>query len=87
MYQPATGTPYTEPAITADGQKLVPAEKFVYLGSTLSKSTLLDDEVSFQIARATIAFGRLLDNVWNREGLSTETKVQVYRAVVLPSLL
>ena len=40
MYQPAPGTPYTEPAITANGQTLAPAEKFVYLGSTLSKSAL-----------------------------------------------
>ena len=27
------------------------------------------------------------DRVWNRRGLSFETKLQVYRAVVLPSLL
>ena len=37
MYQPAPGTPYTDPVITANGQKLASAEKFVYLGSTLSK--------------------------------------------------
>ena len=28
MYQPATGTPYIELVITANGQKLAPAEKF-----------------------------------------------------------
>ena len=50
-------------------------------------SSLLDEEVSFRIGRATIAFGRLQDNVWNREGLNTETKLKVNRAVVLPLLL
>ena len=87
MYQPAPGTPYTDPVITANGQKLASAEKFVYLGSTLSKSALLDEEIALRIARASTAFGRLQDSVWNREGLGSETKLKVYRAVVLPSLL
>ena len=87
MYQPAPGTPYTDPVITANGQKLASAEKFVYLGSTLSKSALLDEEIALRIARASTAFGRLQDSVWNREGLGSKTKLKVYRAVVLPSLL
>ena len=87
MYQQAPGTPYTDPVITANGQKLASAEKFVYLGSTLSKSALLDEEIALRIARAKTAFGRLQDSVWKREGLGSETKLKVYRAVVLPSLL
>ena len=87
MYHPAPGTPYTDPVITANGQKLASAEKFVYLGSTLSKSALLDEEIALRIARASTAFGRLQDIVWKREGLGSETKLKVYRAVVLPSLL
>ena len=63
MYQPAPGTPYTDPVITANGQKLASAEKFVYLGSTLSKSALLDEEIALRIARASTAFGRLQDSV------------------------
>ena len=87
MYQPAPGTPYTDPVITANGQKLASAEKFVYLGSTLSKSALLDEEIALRIARASTVFGRLQDSVWKREGRSSKTKLKVYRAVVLPSLL
>ena len=30
MYQPAPSTPYTEPVITANVQKVAPTEKFVY---------------------------------------------------------
>ena len=87
MYQPAPGTPFTDPVITANGQKLASAKKFVYLGSTLSKSAPLDKEIALHIARASTAFGRLQDSVWKREGLSSETKLKVYRSVVLPSLL
>ena len=32
-------------------------------------------------------FGRLHANVWNRRGISLQTKLNVYRAIVLPTLL
>ena len=34
-----------------------------------------------------LSFGRLRDRVWKRRGLAFETKLHVYRAVVLPFLL
>lgn len=70
-----------------NGQKLAVTDKFVYLGSTLSRSVNIDEEVSYRIARASAAFGRLRDTVWERRGLTKETKLKVYQAVVLPSLL
>lgn len=87
LYQPAPGSPYTEPNIKVNGERLAVSEKFVYLGSTLSRSANIDEEVAYRIARASTAFGRLKQNVWERRGLSLETKLKVYRAVVLPSLL
>jgi transcription termination factor 2 len=87
LYQPAPKAPYTEPVITVDGQRLVGADKFVYLGSTLSRSANIDEEVAHRVARASASFGRLRDKVWDRRGLSVETKLKVYKAVVLPSLL
>ena len=87
MHQQAPGLPYTEPAITVNGEKLKAADKFVYLGSTLSRSANIDEEVSYRIARASAAFGRLSEKVWERRGISLQTKLQVYHAVVLPSLL
>ena len=47
----------------------------------------LNEEIALRIARASTVFGRLQDSVWKREGLGSETKLKVYRAVVLPSLL
>ena len=86
-HQPAPARPYVEPNITVNGQKLAVTDKFGYLGSTLSRSVKIDEEVSYRIARASAAFGRLRDTVWERRGLTRETKLKVYQAVVLPSLL
>lgn len=87
LHQPAPSAPYTEPSISVNGQKLAVADRFVYLGSTLSRAANIDEEVVYRIARASAAFGRLKDQVWQRKGLSLNTKLKVYSAVVLPSLL
>ena len=77
LHQPAPATPYVEPNITVNGQKLAVNDKFVYLGSTLCRSVNIDEEVSYRIARASAAFGRLRDTVWERRGLTKETKQSV----------
>ena len=63
MYQPAPGNPYQEPNITMKGQRLQAMENFTYLGSTLSRSTNIDAEVTNHIAKASSAFGRLKKSV------------------------
>ena len=40
-----------------------------------------------RLAHGSAAFGTLRSSVWERRGLSLQTKLKVYRAVVLPSLL
>ena len=87
MHQPAPGKPYAEPNITVNEQRLNVVDKFTYLGSTLSRNVVIDDEVNARLAKASVAFGRLYDNVWNRRGITTETKLKVYRAIVLTTLL
>ena len=59
MHQPAPAEPYTEPNITVGSQRLAVVDKFVYLGSTLSRSINIDEEVAYRLARASAAFGRL----------------------------
>ena len=85
--QPAPGKPYKETTITEKDQRLQAADKFTYLGSTLSRVVHIDDEVSARIARASAAFGRLRGRVWDRSGIRLDTKLKVYKAVVLPTLL
>ena len=40
-----------------------------------------------RLAKARVAFGRLYKKVWNRRGITTETKSKDYRAVILTTLL
>ena len=87
MYQPTPGNPYQEPNITVKGQRLQAVENFTYLGSTPSRSANINAEVTNSIAKASSTFGRLKKSVWERQGLSHCTKVKVYRAVVLTTLL
>ena len=87
LHQPAPGKPYNEPTITVNGQKLKIVDKFTYLGSTLSRAVHIDDEITARIAKASVAFGRLRANVWERNGIKLDTKLKVYKAVVLPTLL
>ena len=47
----------------------------------------IDDEVTARIAKASVAFGRLRANVWERNGIKLNNKLKVYKAVVLSTLL
>ena len=61
---PVHGKPYNEPTITLNGLKLKVVDKFIYLGSTLTRAVHIDDEVTARIAKASVAFGRLRAKVW-----------------------
>ena len=87
MFQPAPRNAYSETSITVKGETLKVVESFSYLGSILSRSVLIDNEVDARIAKASTTFGRIRKKVWERNGLTTRTKLKVYNAVVLPSLL
>ncbi|BHF61198.1 hypothetical protein SprV_0100417100 [Sparganum proliferum] len=75
------------PQISANGTQLQVVENFPHLGSTFSRSTKIDDEIARRISKATQAFGRLKNTVWNRHGLQLSTKLKMYKAVILPTLL
>ena len=84
----STGKPYKEPTNTVKGQRLQVVDKFTYLGSTLSRIVHFDDEVNARIAKAkaNVAFGRLRGSIWDRSGIRPDTKLKVYRSVVLSTL-
>jgi len=62
-------------------------ETFTYLGSTPSRNANIDAEINNRISKASSAFWRLREKVWERRGISLNTKFKVYHAVVLTSLL
>ena len=86
VYQPAHGKAYKEPTITVKGQRLQVVDKFTYLGSTLSGVVHIDDEVNARFAKASAAFGGLRGSIRDRSGIRLDTKLEVYRSVVLPTL-
>eukprot|EP00795_Rhopilema_esculentum_P008327 gene8327-14291_t len=87
LYLPAPRNLYQELNITVKGQRLQAEENFTYLGSTLSSSANNDAEVNNRIAKASSAFGRLRKLAWERRGISQDTKIKVYKAVVLSTPL
>nr|VZI43003.1 unnamed protein product [Spirometra erinaceieuropaei] len=89
MHQPPpnSATAPNAPQISVDGTQLQVVENFPYLGSTLSRNTKIDDEVANRISKASQGFGRLQSTVWNLHGLQLSTKLKMYKAVILPTLL
>ena len=87
LRQLAPNTARPLPNITIDGNALKNVDTFKYLGSCMNSAANLDDEALCRISRASQAFGRLHTRVWHEPGISIKTKLSVYRAVVLPSLL
>ena len=62
-------------------------ERFAYLGSHLSSNTSIDDEIQYRLRCAASAFGKLRKRVFDDHDLRNTTKIKVYQAIVLPTLL
>ena len=76
-----------EPEIFVDNQKLVVPDNFTYLGSTMTDSLSLNKEIDKRIGRASGMFSQLKKRVWENKKLTIKTKIAVYRACVLSTLL
>jgi len=87
LFQPAPGKPTNQPCITIDGTQLSNVNTFKYLGSTIANDGSLDHEINARIQKASQALGRLRSKVLQHSGVSLATKLKVYIAVVLSSLL
>ena len=62
-------------------------EDFTYLGSNISRDGEVKSEVVTRLGKASRAFGCLRAAVFQNSQLSTDIKREVYRAVVLSTLL
>ncbi|TWW63251.1 Sodium/hydrogen exchanger 9B2 [Takifugu flavidus] len=87
MHQPAPGTSAPPPNVSIEGTELKVVEQFKYLGSTISCDGSLDKEIAQRISKASQSLGRLRTRVINNKNIKLETKIKVYKAVVLTSLL
>lgn len=75
------------PTISIEGHTLAAVENFTYLGSTISNSVTLETEISNRIAKAAAVMSKLHQRVWNNSSLTEKTKLRVYEACVLSTLL
>jgi hypothetical protein len=87
MLQPLNRKTCSVPSIRAGDTVLKAVDRFCYLGSVLSSVANIDNDVSARLAKASAAFGRLTKRLWNDHGIRLATKVAVYKAVVLTTLL
>ena len=89
LFQPADlhSNEHPQPKIVSDGKVLKCVDTFKYLGSNISTKAVIDDEITHRISSAAAAFGRLNSRVFLNRDLTTSTKLKVYNAVVIPTLL
>ena len=83
LYQPSpASTVHDPPTILIGNTALKTVEHFKYLGSVISSDCSLD-----RISKASQALGRLRTRMMNHKSIKLPTKIKVYKAVVLTSLL
>ena len=87
MFTPAPGQPYTEPDIYIYGSRVDVVKSFIYLGSSLAHDGSLDSEIKQRIAAASSSFGCLDERVWSNRDLTINTKLSVFEACVMLTLL
>ena len=76
-----------EPSIKIDNYELDVVKDFPYLGSNISESLSLDSEINKRIGKAAGTLSKLTDRVWTNNILRVSTKMSVYRACILSTLL
>ena len=75
------------PGITIDNYELDVVHQFTYLGFTITANLSLDTEIDKRIGKAATTLARLKSRVWTNSMLTVKTKMAVYNACVLSTLL
>ena len=73
--------------VQLDDYTLKSVKSFCYLGSTVTTTASMDNEVSLRISKSCTSFGNLRHRLWSERGIKLSTKIAIYRAVVIPTLL
>ena len=78
---------YSPPHISIDGTNLNAVKHFTYLGSVISNDATVSKNLDNRLSKASSSFRRPSKRVWQSHSLRLSTKIQVYGAVVVPTLL
>jgi len=73
--------------ITIDDSTLATVDNFRYLGSLISSNLSLDAEINVRIGKAATVMSKLTKRVWENRNLTLNTKLKVYQACILSTLL
>jgi len=69
-----------------NGEQLEQVSEFVYLGSTITEDGKCSRDIRKRIGLASGVIGRL-SKIWKSKDISVKTKVHVYRALVVLTLV
>ena len=75
------------PVITIDDYELEVIHQFTYLGSTITDNLSHDAEIDKRIGKAATTLTHLTSRVWTNPKLTVKTKIAVYNACILSTLL
>ena len=75
------------PAITIDDYEFDVVEQSTYLGSTITDNLSLDTEIDKRIGKAATTLARLTSRVWTNPKPTVKTKMVVYNACVVSTLM
>ena len=87
LHQPVPWEEFRPQHITVGETELKTVHQCSYLGCIITSDAKIDREIDNRLAKANSAFARLYKSVWNSKNLKKDTKISVYRAVVLTTLL
>uniref|UniRef100_A0A803TLC0 C2H2-type domain-containing protein n=1 Tax=Anolis carolinensis TaxID=28377 RepID=A0A803TLC0_ANOCA len=87
LFQQAPANPSAMPGIQLNGVTLENVDHFRYLGSHLSTKVNIDTEIQHRLSSASAAFFCMKQRVFDDQDIHRDTKVLVYKAIVLPTLL
>ena len=75
------------PLITINDYELKVIHQFTYPGSTITDNLSLDPEIDKRIGKAATTLACLTSRVWTNPKLTVKTKMAVYNACILSTLL
>lgn len=87
LCQWGVAAPRVLPIFYISGNELSNVHNFKYLGSILSENCNLDEEIENRLRQASASFGRLKERAFFNKDLNIKTKILVYKAVCISTLL
>ena len=75
------------PSFNINEHELEIVDEFIYLGFTIRTNLSLDNEIDRPIGKASSTMSRLSKRAWDNKCLTANTKIRIYQACVLSTLL